>query len=128
MNKQQVSVAVNNIMNDKALTADQKTAAIAKLLDTIHERQDRALSFKVSAKQALSVYGLGRFPVTLYPNQWAKLIAAVQGIEAFIEANKDSLSFAKGDASKPMTDKPTTAPVETPVEEVSLATALKRAA
>lgn len=52
----------------------------------------RALTMKVSEKGAVSVYGMGRFPVTLYGTQWAKLFAIVPDIQAFIEANKALLS------------------------------------
>ena len=47
----------------------------------------KALSLKVSDKGALSVYGLGRFPVTLYRGQWERLLAAAPQLEAFISAN-----------------------------------------
>lgn len=47
----------------------------------------KALSLKVSEKGALSVYGLGRFPVTLYRGQWERLLKAAPTITAFIEAN-----------------------------------------
>lgn len=53
---------------------------------------------KVSMKGAVSLYGMGRFPVTLYREQWAKLAEAMPEILAFIEANKSSLK-AKGDAT-----------------------------
>ena len=46
---------------------------------------------KVSEKGALSVYGMGRFPVTLYKEQWLKLLGMGDEIKAFIEANNDSL-------------------------------------
>lgn len=49
------------------------------------------LSMKVSEKGALSVYGMGRFPVTLYKEQWLRLLAMAEEIKAFIEANQDSL-------------------------------------
>jgi hypothetical protein len=49
------------------------------------------LGMKVSEKGALSVYGMGRFPVTLYKEQWLKLLAMGDEIKAFIEANNDSL-------------------------------------
>ena len=49
------------------------------------------LAMKVSEKGALSVYGMGRFPVTLYKEQWLKLIAMGDEIKAFIEANNESL-------------------------------------
>jgi len=49
------------------------------------------LAMKVSEKGALSVYGMGRFPVTLYKEQWLRLLAMAEDIKAFIEANNDSL-------------------------------------
>ena len=45
------------------------------------------MSLKVSAKGAVSVYGLGRFPVTLYREQWEKLLAMTDQIKAFIAEN-----------------------------------------
>ncbi|MGH8317829.1 MAG: hypothetical protein ACREUL_07610 [Steroidobacteraceae bacterium] len=49
------------------------------------------LAMKVSEKGALSVYGMGRFPVTLYKEQWLRLLAMADDIKAFIEANDASL-------------------------------------
>ena len=46
---------------------------------------------KVSEKGAVSVYGLGRFPVTLYKEQWEKLLAMSEDIKKFIAENKDRL-------------------------------------
>ena len=53
----------------------------------------KALSLKVSQKGAVSVYGLGRFPVTLYPGQMARLLSIKEDIETFIEENKESFSY-----------------------------------
>jgi hypothetical protein len=49
------------------------------------------LSMKVSEKGALSVYGMGRFPVTLYKEQWLRLLTMADDIKAFIEANNERL-------------------------------------
>jgi len=49
------------------------------------------MSLKVSEKGALSVYGLGRFPVTLYREQWEKLLAMADAIREFIKANDQAL-------------------------------------
>jgi hypothetical protein len=46
---------------------------------------------KVSEKGALSVYGMGRFPVTLYKEQWLKLLGMADDIRAFIAANEAQL-------------------------------------
>ena len=50
-----------------------------------------ALSLKISEKGALSVYGLGRFPVTLYKEQWLKLLGIADEIKSFIEENNQRL-------------------------------------
>ena len=55
------------------------------------QRSSGTLTFKVSEKGAVSVYGLGRFPVTLYQEQWDKLLAAVGELRAFIDANRERL-------------------------------------
>lgn len=52
----------------------------------------RALSAKVSEKGAMSVYGLGRFPVTLYRGQWERLFAHRTQLEAFIKTNATLLA------------------------------------
>jgi hypothetical protein len=54
-------------------------------------RRPGALSLKVSEKGAVSVYGLGRFPVTLYQEQWEKLLGVTEELRAFIAANRDRL-------------------------------------
>lgn len=49
------------------------------------------LSMKVSEKGALSVYGMGRFPVTLYKEQWLKLLSIADEIKKFIDENDERL-------------------------------------
>jgi hypothetical protein len=49
-------------------------------------------TIKVSSKGGVSVYGLGRYPTTLYLSQWEKLLDMVPQIEAFIKSNKASLA------------------------------------
>lgn len=49
------------------------------------------VSLKVSEKGALSVYGMGRFPVTLYREQWEKLLGMKEVILHFIEENDHQL-------------------------------------
>jgi hypothetical protein len=51
----------------------------------------RGLSLKISEKGGLSVYGLGRFPVTLYKEQWIRLLDLSDEIRAFIKANEKQL-------------------------------------
>ena len=49
------------------------------------------ITLKVSEKGAVSIYGMGRFPVTLYKEQWLKLLAMSDDIRAFIAANEGRL-------------------------------------
>lgn len=57
----------------------------------LKKTSSRGLSLKVSEKGGLSVYGLGRFPVTLYKEQWNKLLDMAEDIRAFIQANESQL-------------------------------------
>ena len=59
------------------------------------EAKGQPLRLKVSEKGALSVYGMGRFPVTLYKEQWKRLIAASDEIRAFL-AEHDAELKTKG--------------------------------
>ena len=54
-------------------------------------QQTRGISIKVSEKGGLSVYGLGRFPVTLYKEQWTKLLDLADDIRAFMKAHDAEL-------------------------------------
>ena len=49
------------------------------------------ITMKVSEKGALSIYGMGRFPVTLYKEQWIKLLDMADDIRTFISANDGQL-------------------------------------
>lgn len=60
------------------------------------KKRGGALSLKVSQKGAVSLYGMGRFPVTLYKEQWAKVIEFADEIKKFIDENQSSLK-SKGD-------------------------------
>lgn len=70
-----------------ALVASLQAKVAAKTVN-------RAITFKVTEKGGCSLYGLGRFPVSLYVSQWEKLIGAVKdgSLEAFLVANADKLS------------------------------------
>jgi hypothetical protein len=57
------------------------------------EQRGGTMSFKVSDKGGVSVYGLGRFPVTLYYEQWIKLLDKAPELREFLEANKDKLKL-----------------------------------
>ncbi len=51
------------------------------------------LQFKVGEKGGVSVYGLGRFPVTLYYEQWVRLLNSADDLRAFLEENKNRLKL-----------------------------------
>jgi len=59
--------------------------------ERLRKEATQGTSLKVSNKGALSVYGLGRFPVTLYKEQWHRLLAKADEIRDFIQANDDKL-------------------------------------
>ena len=80
-----------------AMSADDLRKLTASLLVKLEEAQKpRALTMKVSEKGALSIYGLGRFPVTLYRGQWERLFAARQQIADFIKTNANLLTTKEG--------------------------------
>lgn len=57
----------------------------------LKSRSQKAVSLKVSEKGGVSVYGLGRFPVTLYKEQWTRLLDLADDIRAFIRENEPRL-------------------------------------
>ena len=59
--------------------------------EQLKQRAVRGVSLKVSEKGAVSVYGLGRFPVTLYKEQWTKLLAMAEDIKTFIKTHDAEL-------------------------------------
>lgn len=72
------------------MSEDDTKAELARLKaenERLKARQSRGLSLKVSEKGGLSVYGLGRFPVTLYKEQWTKLLEMADDIRAFLKEN-----------------------------------------
>ena len=66
--------------------------------ERLKKRTERTTSLKVSEKGGVSVYGLGRFPVTLYKEQWTKLLDMAEDIRAFIKENDAKLKTKDGDA------------------------------
>ena len=57
----------------------------------LKSKDSAELSLKVSEKGAVSLYGMGRFPVTLYKEQWLRILVSVPEIEAFIRENASKL-------------------------------------
>jgi hypothetical protein len=72
-------------------TYEELKARLAEL----ESKQQRtgSMSFKVGDKGGVSVYGLGRFPVTLYYQQWIKLLDRGQDLRDFLEENKSKLKL-----------------------------------
>ena len=64
--------------------------------EQLKSQRGRSVSLKVSEKGGLSVYGLGRFPVTLYKEQWTRLLAMADEIRVFIREHDAQLK-AKGE-------------------------------
>jgi hypothetical protein len=58
---------------------------------TLKRRAERAVTLRVSEKGGVSVYGLGRFPVTLYKEQWLRLLEMTDDLRAFIRENEAKL-------------------------------------
>ena len=73
-------------------TYEELKAKVAEL-EKKQTRQRGALEFRVSEKGAVSVYGMGRFPVTLYYEQWQRLLEAAPQLKEFIEENKSKLKL-----------------------------------
>jgi hypothetical protein len=74
-------------------TREELLARIAELKRQASAREGGSLQFKVSDKGGVSVYGLGRFPVTLYYEQWVRLLDSADGLRAFLEENKGRLKL-----------------------------------
>ncbi len=74
-------------------TYEELKAQLAALQEKAKARGPRAIDFKVSEKGGVSVYGLGRFPVTLYYEQWIRLLDQADQLREFLEQNKSSLKL-----------------------------------
>ena len=71
-------------------TYEELKARLAALEEKNKSRERRAIDFKVSEKGGVSVYGLGRFPVTLYYEQWIRLLDVSKDLREFLEENKSA--------------------------------------
>ena len=66
---------------------------IAELEQQVRGRKTAGLEFRVSDKGGVSVYGLGRFPVTLYYEQWLRLLDQADALRSFLQENKGKLKL-----------------------------------
>ena len=80
-------------MAESEPTKEELLKRIAELEQQSQARKPAALEFRVSEKGGVSVYGLGRFPVTLYYEQWTRLLASVDQLRTFMEDNKSKLKL-----------------------------------
>jgi hypothetical protein len=73
-------------------TYEELKARLAEL-EKQGQRRSGSLDFRVGEKGGVSVYGLGRFPVTLYYEQWIRLLDAADKLREFLEENKAKLKL-----------------------------------
>jgi len=69
---------------------EELKARLAELEKQAGSRRTGSLDFRVGEKGGVSVYGLGRFPVTLYYEQWVRLLDAAPQLREFLEENKSA--------------------------------------
>lgn len=74
-------------------TYEELKARLAELEKQNAGRRTGSLEFRVSEKGGVSVYGLGRFPVTLYYEQWTRLLDQAENLRKFLDENKDKLKL-----------------------------------
>ena len=74
-------------------TYEELRAKLAAAEEQLKGRKRGSIDFRVSEKGGVSVYGLGRFPVTLYYEQWVRLLENADALRQFMEENKGSLKL-----------------------------------
>ncbi len=86
--KQVISLSRVDRIEGGPVSEQDLKAELARLKaenETLKKSEKAGLSLRVSEKGAVSVYGLGRFPVTLYRDQWLKLLGFADNIKSFID-------------------------------------------
>jgi hypothetical protein len=71
-------------------TYEELKAQLEQLQKQSGQKRTGSLEFRVGEKGGVSVYGLGRFPVTLYYEQWTRLLNAIPELKAFLEEQKSA--------------------------------------
>jgi hypothetical protein len=84
-----------------AIHPDLKAAQerIAQLEAALKQAQNRKVTLKVSKQGAVSLYGFGKWPVTLYENQWLKVLDMADDIRAFVKEHHSELSHKEGNGT-----------------------------
>ena len=85
---------VKEIMSDQDLNTELERLRAEN--EALKRNSRASVSIKVSEKGGVSVYGLGRFPVTLYMEQWIKLLSMSDQIRQFIDDNQSLLKKKEG--------------------------------
>lgn len=106
------------------LTVEQELAALRAENEALRKAQAAKVRIGVSAKGGVSIYGMGRFPITLYASQWLTILGMADELKAFIAANAGKLR-AKGDPEpSPAAGEPVLPDNPTPAQIVEYKTAL----
>lgn len=79
-------------VNGKDISQMSKAELVAAL-ETERQKAQRTLRIKVSDKRAVSVYGIRRFPVTFYAQEWEKILGEAENIGKFISENSSELAW-----------------------------------
>src|SRR4029077_10136193 len=77
----------SNMSENETAVPSESSTAVAEAPAAEKAKKAARVTLKVSEKGALSVYGLGRFPVTLYKEQWLRLLEHTEEIRAFVRDN-----------------------------------------
>jgi len=88
-NAKRLAHSQGELMSDEDLKAELER--LRKENESLKKGAAKGVSLKVSEKGGVSVYGLGRFPITLYKEQWAKLLDISEQIKAFIAEHESEL-------------------------------------
>ena len=89
---QQAGVTIAPDMDAKLAALLARAEAAEAQVASLQIASNGKLTLKVSTKGAMSVYGLQRWPVTLYREQWERLIAAVPQLQAFLRGHDSELA------------------------------------
>lgn len=105
------------------LTVEQELAALRAENEALRKAQTAKVRVGVSAKGGVSIYGMGRFPITLYASQWLTIFGMADDIKAFIATNAGKLR-AKGDPEPVTVTEPVLPDNPTPAQITEYKTAL----